>query len=347
MESNYKSIVPYLLTWYDCEARILPWRQEPSPYHVWISEIMLQQTRVEAVKAYYQRFIETLPDMKSLALVKEDHLMKLWEGLGYYSRARNLQKTAQILYQRNQTELPRDVKELLKLPGIGPYTAGAIASIAYQIPVPAVDGNVLRVIKRIEGSFDDITKQEVKKEVSEKLCSILPKDHPGDFNQSLMELGALICVPNGKPNCDRCPVSHLCQAFQKDLIMQIPVKTPKKKRKIEQKTVFLLEFEGKIAIRQRPKQGLLAGLWEFPNVEGHWNQKQVAQKFHKNQKIIKLNNGKHIFTHIEWHMYGYYIVLTEKLQTEEICWVTKKALQEQYALPTAFSTFLSQFYSLK
>ena len=276
MNYDYEEVVPYLLKWFDYNARILAWRENPKPYYVWVSEIMLQQTRVEAVKSYFDRFIQKLPDIKALAEVEEEQLLKLWEGLGYYNRVRNLQKAARVIMEQYNGVVPADYEALLKLPGIGSYTAGAISSIAFQIPVPAVDGNVLRVTKRISGSYDDITKESVKKELWQDLITIMPKDRPGDFNQSLMELGATVCLPNGKPLCDQCPVMHLCKAFQKDIVMELPVKPSKKDRRIEEKTILLMEYENNYAIRKREKKGLLAGLWEIPSLEGRQSLAKVT-----------------------------------------------------------------------
>lgn len=349
MSYDYKEIVPFLLTWYDYNARILAWRDHPIPYYVWISEIMLQQTRVEAVKGYFDRFVEALPDIKDLAEAEEEKLLKLWEGLGYYNRVRNLKKAAQVVISEYGGEFPADYHELLKLPGIGTYTAGAISSIAFQIPVPAVDGNVLRVTKRIAGSYDDITKERVKKELWADLIQIMPVDRPGDFNQSLMELGATVCLPNGKPLCDECPVMHLCNAFHKNLIMEIPVKQAKKERRKEEHTIILMEYQDKYAIRKRSEKGLLAGLWELPNLEGKLSRQEVQEALSawgfSASKIDPMGQAKHIFTHIEWHMIGYRVFLNdspEKIINHDNIWVDKKELKEIYALPNAFSAYTKQ-----
>ncbi|MDF2804305.1 MAG: A/G-specific adenine glycosylase, partial [Anaerocolumna sp.] len=351
MKYDYSNTIEYLLDWFDNNARILPWRSNPRPYYVWISEIMLQQTRVEAVKAYFERFIMALPTIKDLAEVEEDRLLKLWEGLGYYNRARNLQKAAKIVMEEYGGTLPADYNALLRLPGIGSYTAGAISSIAYGILEPAVDGNVLRVMKRIEGSFDDITNAKVKKELEEDLREVMPKDRSGDFNQSIMELGALICIPNGKPLCDKCPVMHLCKAFHSGTEMKIPVKPAKKPRKIENITVFLIEDQGRYLIRKRMGKGLLSGLWEFPNAQVNLLQEEVAPYLldgslkelqpHCDQviEVSYLGVGKHIFTHIEWHMVGYKIKMNRNIIGEEsaytvndMTWANKEEIQEIYSL---------------
>lgn len=346
MNYDYKEIVPYLLNWYDYNARILVWRDNPTPYNVWISEIMLQQTRVEAVKGYFDRFTQALPDIRSLAEAQDEMLLKLWEGLGYYNRVRNLKKTAQVIINEYGGEFPADYDELLKLPGIGSYTAGAISSIAFQIPVPAVDGNVLRVTKRIAGSFDDITKERIKKELWMDLRQITPRERPGDFNQSLMELGAILCLPNGKPLCDKCPVMHLCNAFHKGITMDIPVKPAKKERRKENRTILLMEFQDKYAIRKRQDKGLLAGLWEFPNLVGTLSQKEVQEALEKEgfviNKLEPIGKAKHIFTHIEWNMIGYKIRIedTADLSGEQgLLWADKDEIKNIYALPNAFSAF--------
>lgn len=317
MNYDYSDTVKYLLDWYDNNRRFLPWREEPKPYYVWVSEIMLQQTRVEAVRVYFDRFISTLPTIKELADCEEEKLLKLWEGLGYYNRVRNLQKAAKLIEEEYDGQMPSDYDELLRLPGIGSYTAGAIASISFQIPEPAVDGNVLRVMKRVAGSFDDITKASVKKQMESDLREIMPKDRPGDFNQSLMDLGATVCIPNGKPLCDKCPVMHLCKAFHNGTQMLIPVKPEKKPRKIEDKTILLIEFNGHYAIRKRDSKGLLARLWELPNVEGKLSAMAVEELLYKEGygdfTVQSLGEGKHIFSHIEWHMVGYHIKFRQVL----------------------------------
>lgn len=348
MTFDYTEIVPYLLDWFDYNARILAWRENPKPYYIWISEIMLQQTRVEAVKGYFDRFTTALPDMKMLAEAEEDKLLKLWEGLGYYNRVRNMQKAAKLVLKEYGGELPSDYEKLMDLPGIGSYTAGAIASIAYKIPVPAVDGNVLRVTKRISGSFDDITKDQVKKELWQDLNRIIPKDRPGDFNQALMELGATVCLPNGKPFCDKCPVMHLCRAFHEDTVMKIPVKPPKKERKKENRTILLMEYEDRYAIHRRGEKGLLAGLWELPGLEGRLELHDI-ELFLKDKGIeidgtYPLGEAKHVFSHIEWYMVGYYIRVANiqnqlYLQNFIDLWADKKEIIQKYSIPNAFSAF--------
>ena len=244
-----------LLVWYDARRRILPWREDPSPYHVWLSEIMLQQTRVEAVKPYYDRFLGKLPDIESLAEVEEEQLLKLWEGLGYYNRARNLKKSAVQIVSEYDGKMPEEYEQLLKLAGIGSYTAGAIASIAFHKPVPAVDGNVLRILSRLRLDDRDILDPKVRKSIEEELRDIIPAKRPGDFNQALMELGAMVCIPNGKPKCEECPWCELCQARIQGRVSEYPKKAPKKPRKIEKKTILVILDEHCVALHQESRRG--------------------------------------------------------------------------------------------
>ena len=338
-----KNVEKPLLSWYHSRARSLPWRDDPKPYRVWISEIMLQQTRVEAVKPYFERFMNAFPDVKALAEADDDYLMKMWEGLGYYNRARNLKAAAVMVMEEFNGQIPAEKEELLKLPGIGSYTAGAISSIAYGIPNPAVDGNVLRVISRITESTEDISKQSVRKKIEQQLQQIMPSECPGDFNQALIELGATVCVPNGQPLCDQCPWDTVCKAYKEDLIDQLPVKTPKKARRIEHKTVFLLECGEQIAIHKRGDKGLLAGLWEFPNEDKKMDAEDIkewmAEHHMEDAKTKAVGKGKHIFSHVEWHMEGVRISLKTPIQSENYVWVLKKELENTYALPSAFEIF--------
>ena len=274
-ESLYLMATP-LVEWYRKNKRDLPWRDIQDPYRIWISEIMLQQTRVEAVKPFYARFLDALPTVSDLANAEEDKLLKLWEGLGYYNRVRNMQKAAQQIMEIHGGEFPRDFEAICKLTGIGNYTAGAIGSFAFGIPKPAVDGNVLRVISRVTGSYDDIMKASTKTKVEEQLEAIIPKDAACDFNQGLIELGAIVCVPNGAPKCEECPLAYLCEANQKGIQAELPVKKKAKERRIEKKTVLVIRDGDCLAIRKRPSKGLLAGLYEFPNLEGHLTEKQVV-----------------------------------------------------------------------
>lgn len=339
-------IVQPLISWYRQNKRILPWRDQKNAYYTWVSEIMLQQTRVEAVKPYFLRFIGELPDVKALAECPEEKLMKLWEGLGYYNRVRNMQSAAQVVVAEYGGVLPASYDELLALKGIGSYTAGAIASIAYDIPVPAVDGNVLRVFSRITEDRQDIMKQSVRSQVEEKLLGIMPKDAPGDFNQALMELGAVVCVPNGPARCMECPVAALCKAYHHGTVDELPVKAPKKKRTIENKTVLVIQDGECTAIRKRPQEGLLAGLYELPNVEGHLSMDEALQKVKEMNleplHIEVLPEAKHIFSHIEWRMIGYRIHVSslEERKEEPFIFIEKKQSEKQYAIPSAFRAYI-------
>lgn len=339
-------IVNPLVEWYNGNKRILPWRDQNNAYYTWVSEIMLQQTRVEAVKPYFLRFIKELPDVQALAECQEEKLMKLWEGLGYYNRVRNMQIAAQTVVRDYNGRLPASYEKLLELKGIGNYTAGAIASIAYQLPVPAVDGNVLRVISRITEDRQDITKQSVRRQMEEQLSQIMPKESPGDFNQALMELGAVVCVPNGPAHCEKCPVSEYCLAYQHGTMEELPVKASKKDRKLENRTVLVIQDGEKTVIQKRPKKGLLAGLYELPNFEGHLSREEIlAQVEHMQLEplyIEKLPDAKHIFSHIEWRMTGY-LIRVASLDTEtEIPFIfaAKKQSERQYAIPSAFRSYV-------
>ena len=334
-----------LLSWYREHKRDLPWRENKDAYRIWISEIMLQQTRVEAVKPYFFRFMEHFPTVKALADAPDDELMKCWEGLGYYSRARNLKKAAGVVVEQHGGKLPASREELLDLPGIGSYTAGAIASIAYEIRAPAVDGNVLRVLSRVCGSREDILKQSTKKKMEALVSEVIQEGEAGDFNQALIEIGAIVCVPNGAPLCDSCPFYTVCAARAEDLTGEIPVKTPKKKRKIEEKTVLILQYGEKIAIRKRGTEGLLASLYEFISVPGKLNAEEIAALFDEAVAPEKLPDAKHVFSHVEWHMNGYRIPITEipkRLageQPDEFILAEFEELKERYPIPNAFAAY--------
>lgn len=341
-EERLAAISGPLLAWYEANRRILPWREEPAPYRVWISEIMLQQTRVEAVKPFFNRFMEALPTVEHLARVPEDELLKLWQGLGYYNRARNLQKAARVIVEHYGGQLPASYEELLTLPGIGSYTAGAIASIAYGIPVPAVDGNVLRVLSRVLASEEDILKQSVKKQMEDDIRTVIPADRASAFNQGLIEIGAVLCVPNGRPKCGECPLESICLAKRRNLTGHIPCKAPKKPRKIEERTILLLESGERIAIRKRPAKGLLASLYEFPNLEGHLSEAEIetwiASEGGHITGISPLPPAKHIFSHVEWHMNGYRIDFQGNVPKDYLM-VEKEEMKTKYPLPNAFLAY--------
>ncbi len=342
-----------LLAWYDTAHRDLPWRREPTPYHVWISEIMLQQTRVEAVKPYYARFLQALPGISDLAACPEEQLLKLWEGLGYYNRVRNLQKAAMVVCEQYGGELPDTYEELLKLPGIGAYTAGAISSISFGRPVPAVDGNVLRILSRLRADDRLISDEKVREAVRKELLEVMPKDRPGDLNQAMMELGATVCAPNGAPACGECPWREECLAHLSGMEAEYPKKEAKAGRKTEDLTVLVLQDADRIALHKRPGKGLLAGLYELPNISGHLSREEV-RKYLDSQglkvvRITPLPEAKHIFTHKEWHMIGYRIRVDELEQgpkgSDSNAWiyVEPAETQERYPIPSAFEAYAGAF----
>lgn len=344
-DSIYKQLPGTLLPWYKQNARALPWRQDTEPYHVWISEIMLQQTRVEAVRAYYLRFLEQLPGIHALAEAQESQLFKLWEGLGYYNRARNLQKAARVIETQYNGHFPNKYKDILALPGIGPYTAGAIASICFNQPYAAVDGNVLRIITRMTENDAPIDCMQTKTEIAAQLEKIYPKNDCGQFTQALMELGATICTPKS-PKCTECPANDFCRAYTNGTILQYPVKQPKKDKRLEERTVFLLQCGDCYALTKRSESGLLAGLWQLPNVIGKMD---IDDALHTADslgvqpvELYKQMQRVHIFTHIKWQMTCYQILCTKK--TDDFVWATAQEIQNTYALPTAFRMFFESRY---
>lgn len=344
-----------ILAWYASGHRNLPWRQGKDPYRIWISEIMLQQTRAEAVIPYYLRFLEQFPDIRSLGSAEDDVLMKCWQGLGYYSRARNLKKAALKILSAYGGRFPEDPAEIAGLPGIGPYTAAAISSICFNLPEPAVDGNVLRVMARFRELDLPVDRQNVKEEIGESLQSAYrdaaSRHMAGTLTQSLMELGAVVCIPHGTPSCGSCPLRISCMARIHESWQKYPLREKKKPRKKEYRAVWILSCGGTFAVRQRPEKGLLAGLWEFPNAVCPWIMGQKdAEKALEEAVSLGCNPGDiteilpavHIFTHIEWHMKGYFISCKKK--PPEFTWVTADELKGKYAVPSAFSAFLEQIY---
>ena len=340
MSEKLSRLPEVLLPWYDAGHRDLPWRRDREPYHIWLSEIMLQQTRVEAVKGYYARFLEALPTIEALSQCDDDALHKLWEGLGYYSRVRNLKKAAIQVMANHGGVFPNTFKEVLALPGIGDYTAGAICSIAFDLPTPAVDGNVLRVISRITEDDTPIDLPAYKKEVRERLAAVYP-ERAGDFTQALMELGATLCGPNWKPRCGECPCREFCGGHLHGTAENFPVKLPKKGRKTEDMTVFIASCDGRYAIEKRPETGLLAGLWQFPHVPGMLDTAAALTAAEslglKPREILRSVERKHIFTHIEWKMLGYYLEVSQCGGSLE--WRTAEEIRRDAALPTAFRQF--------
>lgn len=328
-----------LLEWYREHARVLPWRSRPTAYRVWVSEIMLQQTRVAAVLDYFNRFMDELPELEDLAAVPEDRLMKLWQGLGYYNRARNLQKAARQIMTEHGGEFPADYEGIRALCGVGDYTAGAVGSIAFGLPVPAVDGNVLRVVARLTGDEADISAAATKKRVAELLTEIIPRRAAGDFNQALMELGATVCLPNGAPDCDHCPARDFCAARLTERTGVLPVKAPKKARRVEERTVYLIFNENRVALRRRAPKGLLAGLWEYPNEPAGPGEARLAEWGVEPVKIERGGAGKHIFTHIEWRMEALVIHTRNEDLPPGWVWADGGALRRDYAVPNAFGSF--------
>lgn len=340
-EAIFEKLPLELLPWYEIYKRELPWRKDREPYHIWLSEIMLQQTRVEAVKGYYTRFLEQLPTIDALAKADDALLYKLWEGLGYYSRVRNLKKAAKQVMEQHAGVFPREYAQVLALPGIGEYTAGAICSIAFEMPTPAVDGNVLRVITRLTDDHAPIDNVSYKKAVRGALANIYP-EQAGAFTQALMELGATVCGPNRKPDCSNCPCNRFCLGYQNGTAENLPVKSGKAARRVEEYTVFILSCDGCYALEKRSNKGLLADLWQFPNVPGKLNAGQAVSKMeqmglHPKEILLQVEK-KHIFTHVEWDMSGIYVEVSNK--DSRYTWFDKKTLNSTVALPTAFRQFM-------
>lgn len=358
-----KEAVQPLVDWFRENKRDLPWRKRMDAYRVWISEIMLQQTRVEAVKPYYERFLKELPDVEALAEVPEDRLLKLWEGLGYYNRARNLKEAACQIMEKYGGRFPETYEEIRGLKGVGNYTAGAISSFVYNIPKPAVDGNVLRVVSRITADDGDITKASVKAKIENEVEEVIPAEAAGDFNQSLIELGAVVCVPNGEPKCGICPVSRICLAHAEGRETEFPVKRKKKERRIEKRTILVFRDNEKTAVRKRPDTGLLAGMYEFPGRERHMKQSEVIEYAKELGlmpiRVKKLGSAKHIFSHVEWRMVGYEVIVDELEKSMksveeqiagaerdavpgELLFVELRELKEHYPMPSAFEAYMPE-----
>ncbi len=332
-----------LLDWYDNNKRDLPWRKSISPYHIWLSEIMLQQTRVEAVTGYYERFLQTFPDIASLAKGKEDVYMKLWEGLGYYSRVKNLHRGAVQVVDQYGGKLPERYLDLLHIAGIGPYTAAAIASMAFGQKIPSIDGNLLRVFARLSVYAKNIKEKEAKDAAFQYFLERMPADRPGDFNQALMDLGATVCLANGVPLCAKCPLRDNCLAFEEGNMLDYPNMPKKKKRAIEKLTVFFLHDRQRAALRKRPDNGLLAGLYEFPNVSQKLTIKEAKQHIEDLgivvKNIRKLSPSKHVFTHKEWHMQAYDMEVDFTNNKPGYLLCNMRVILENYSIPSAFRAY--------
>ncbi len=346
---DFKQCALQLMDWYKAHYRLLPWRESCDPYRIWLSEIMLQQTRIEAAMPYYTRFLEVCPTVEALADISEDRLMKLWEGLGYYSRARNLQKAARVIMQQHGGQLPADYEQLLALPGIGDYTAGAIASIAFDISVPAVDGNVMRVISRLTGDTTDVLSAGAKRHFSDIVREMLPTHDAGLFNQALMELGETVCLPNTTPNCADCPWHETCIAYENGMADCLPVRTKKKARAIEHRVVAIVLTRDKIPrvlLHKRASSGLLANMWELPNVLADKEDDLLSDLKPSLDFESNLPSAKHIFSHVEWRMTGRLYRMTSRMLPDEYIIVTLEQLQNDYALPSAFRAYAALLPSL-
>lgn len=332
-----------ILDWYIENRRDLPWRKSRNPYNIWISEIMLQQTRVDTVIEYYNRFMQHFTDLRSLAEAPEEEVLTLWKGLGYYSRARNLHKAAKQIVEQYGGEFPGKLEEVRELPGVGAYTAGAIMSIAYNQPCPAVDGNVLRVVSRLEGLEEDIGKETVKKTVTDIVARMMSQEAAGDFTQAMMELGALVCVP-GVPRCDQCPVRSLCNAFLTGRQEELPVKKKKDTAVPELKYwMAIVEWNGCILLEYREKESLLKRMWGVPMVEkGDADASRLFGKKYgiKLQFMERLGSTVHIFSHRKWDMeVGRYTLLQDIPEGEGLHWIPLEELKNT-AIPTAFQKVL-------
>lgn len=346
-----------LLAWFDKNKRVLPFRTLSTPYRVWVSEIMLQQTRVSAALPYFERFMAELPTVADLAACPPDRLNKLWEGLGYYSRVRNLQKAARIVMDEHGGNLPADYTALKKLPGVGEYTAGAIASISFGLPEVAVDGNVLRVFSRLLNDSGNVLHPDTKKALSACVRTAQPPERPGAYNEALMELGALVCIPNGAPLCGECPLASLCAARALGTQDTLPVKTPLKARKLLPYTVLAVLCGDSVLLTQRPGTGLLAGLWLPVLCEGTLTDKEAAQRvaalFGCDAQQVEtqpMPQAKHVFTHLEWHMTGFACRVPETARghlpapdalpdSAAAVWAGAQELQGVYALPGAMKVY--------
>ena len=335
-------IAPPLIEWFEANKRLLPFRQEPSAYHIWVSEIMLQQTRVSAALPYYERFIAALPDPAALAACDADTLHRLWQGLGYYNRVNNMQKAARIVCEQYGGALPADYDALRALPGIGEYTAGAIASIAFGLPAPAVDGNVLRVFARLYDDDADITRPETRRLFTARVLEQMPKTSPGPYNEALMELGALVCLPNGAPQCSVCPLAALCRGRASGRAERLPTKPAPKAKEPQHITVALVQSGQGLLLQRRPSQGLLAGLWQPAAFEGELTRQQLAAKLAELGVTVEfaasLPPAKHVFTHKIWLLGGWRGTAAPVPLPDGWAWGSV----QEYAVPSAFEAYVGQ-----
>ena len=333
---NEKNFTRSILSWYDAGHRDLPWRHTNDPYRIWVSEIMLQQTRAETVVSYYDRFLKKYPTVRDLADADEAELLKAWEGLGYYSRARSLQKAAKVIVSEHAGNLPASVESLKALPGIGDYTSGAIASIAFGIPAAAVDGNVERVICRYYAIEDEVGTPAVRRQVFDLAQALVPFDRPGAFANAMMEMGATLCTPRN-PACLLCPVRESCAGYAKGVAGQLPNKKKKKPQRVEKRAVLLIFCGDRVLIKKR-EEALLGGLYVFPDVLGE-NDPQKLCEYVKNLSIrcaydARLGGAKHVFTHIIWEMEIHAMEAENMAEVPGGRWVTAKELSA-LPLPTA------------
>lgn len=332
-----------IIKWYQKNKRELPWRKDTNPYHIWVSEIMLQQTRIEAVIEYYHHFLEKIPDIETLSIIEDEVLLKLWEGLGYYNRARNLKIAAIQIMKDYQGKFPTKYIEIIKLKGIGEYTASAISSICYNEPQVTVDGNVLRVFTRFYNDTRNIDDLKTKKSIREFLQQIIPKES-GDFNQGLMEIGEVICIPNGVPKCSICPLQKDCLAYQNNTYQELPIRKEKIKKKEENYTILLFQYQDEYAIYQRKEESLLNNLWAFPHLEGFLTLKKLKSYLQEQkieyQQIQQGIQSTHIFTHKKWNMISYQIKITTKNKLPQYTWKKLSEIKKEYPIPTAYKSFL-------
>ncbi|MBQ5805209.1 MAG: A/G-specific adenine glycosylase [Erysipelotrichaceae bacterium] len=349
-----KKSIDRLLSWYRENRRDLPWRKDRDPYAIWLSEIMLQQTRVEAVISYYERFRKQYPDVESLAKADEETLLRLWEGLGYYSRVRNMKKCAQVLMERYNGTLPENKEEMMKLPGIGSYTAGAVSAIAYGLPEAAVDGNVLRVLARLFAIRDDIRDLKLKKKLEKTITDFYQKnmisdpEYISDLTQALMELGATVCLPSGRPLCEKCPFSSDCKACRESLTDVIPFRSRDRDRRIVDRTLFVIRHEDDFLLHRRPSEGLLAGMYEFIGIDRKLNREEALHHLKdmgiEAKELNALPPSRHVFTHLEWRMEAYEILVEELPEFDRSEYIlTDRHQLQSLAVPSAFRTYLNHY----